>query len=97
MNDTRRYKITASTNPIIREIDLAVVNAKQDQKWRDTFMTHLIDEQRAEQRGELEKAKEIAENMLDLNLPLSVVVAATGLTEEFVEDIRKGMLSKKRI
>lgn len=92
MNDTEAFPVANTDNALIRKIEQAVEQAKQDDDWRRAYMTYQIKQRDAELRGEQrgivigekqgaqKKLEEITRQMLAQNLPVEVIAGVTGLT-----------------
>ena len=71
----------------VRKIDNEVENVKSNKKWRVEYMTLLMKQQEARLEGRAEGKLETARKFLENGIPMSEVVAITGLSEkELLQD-----------
>lgn len=65
MNNTKAYPVGEASYDLIRKIDEAVVEAKQNDEWRRAYMTYQVMRRDMEMQGEEKKAKAAAKEMYD--------------------------------
>ena len=96
MNDTEAFPVEDTNNELIRKIEHAVEQAKQDDDWRRAYMTYQIKQRDAELRGEKrgmqqgaeKRTIEITRQLLAQKLPVEMIATATGLTIAQINELQ---------
>ena len=78
-----------SDNPLIKQIEHAAEEIKDDEIWREKRMQSIVRDQdtfdRGFDRGIEQKALDVARNLLTMNIPIEDVAKATGLSIEALQ------------
>lgn len=75
------------------EETLRFVKEQREESAKNGFQRYIEDlkfeaEERGEERGELKRNKEVAKNLLNLNIDIEDIVKATGLTKKQITKLR---------
>ncbi len=89
MNNTNGYPVETTQYDLIKKIDAAVKEAKQDDEWRRAYMVYQANQRdaelRGEARGEEKHAKESALNMYHDGMAIEKIAKYVGYTADIVK------------